>query len=88
MSKSNATKSATKKGYIPKATSEMNHALLKAGIKIYPEATSEGKQVIVVENNGEYKPYNKPLKQAEVNEALDKTIIFWFNKLKEAKNGK
>lgn len=88
MSKNNAEKSTSKKGYMFKATNEMTHALHLANIKIYPQANSEGKQVIVVENNGVMKPYDKPLKQAEVNEALDKTIIFWYNKLKEAKNGK
>lgn len=73
--------------YIFKATSNMGHDLLKAGIKIYPEPAN-GFSVIVVENNGKYTPYNKQLKQAEVNEALDKTVVYWYNKLKGIENGK
>lgn len=84
----NAEKNKEKKGYIFKASPEMNLTLSRAGIKIYPGMNSEKQQIIIVENNGQFKPYNKPLKQAEVNEALDKTIIFWYNKLQESKNGK
>ena len=56
----------------------------KNGIKVYPVSIS-GSWFIEVNNNGKTHRFDKKVSQDELNEALSKTIIFYYNKLKEKK---
>lgn len=66
---------------LPDVSNE-NYRLIKAGIKVYPVATN-GKWKIHVDNNGKITIFNKVITQKEVNYAINQTITFMFNKLKE-----
>ncbi len=65
--------------------SDKNYKLIKAGIKVYPNAEN-GKFKIHVNNNGNLTIFKKEIPQKEVNEAINKTISFMYDKLVE--NGK
>ena len=56
----------------------------KNGIKVYPVSIS-GSWFIEVNNNGKTHRFDKKVSQNDLNEALAKTIIFYYNKLKEKK---
>lgn len=73
--------------YISKATSEQNRDLLMEGIKIYP-VYKFSRWFIEVDNNGKIKTFDKSIKQNEIPESIDKTILFYYNKLIDKKNGK
>lgn len=62
--------------------SGFNYILIKNGIKVYPVGYS-GKFKIQVDNNGKLKTFNKLITQGEVNEAINKTIKYYYDKLKE-----
>lgn len=58
--------------------------VLKSGIKVYP-VSKYGSWYIEVNNNGRIHQFPKKVSQREINEAIAKTIIFYYNKLKEIK---
>lgn len=62
--------------------SGFNYILIKNGIKVYPVGYS-GKFKIQVDNNGKLKTFDKLITQGEVNEAINKTIRYYYDKLKE-----
>ena len=62
--------------------SGFNYILIKNGIKVYPVGYS-GKFKIQVDNNGKLKTFDKLITQGEVNEAINKTIKYYYDKLKE-----
>ena len=62
--------------------SGFNYILIKNGIKVYPVGYS-GKFKIQVDNNGKLKTFDKLITQVEVNEAINKTIKYYYDKLKE-----
>jgi hypothetical protein len=41
------------------------------------------KMYVEVDNNGILTRYKTPLTKDTINEAINKTCIFWYNKLKE-----
>ena len=71
------------------------HFLINCGIKIYPigeiefyrrSNSSKGSQnnfLIEINNNGKIKTFEKRIKSNEIDEALEKTIIFYYQKIKE-----
>lgn len=63
---------------------EQIYFVAKNGIKIYPVSKS-GSWFIEVDNNGKMYRFEKKVAQNELNEALAKTTIFYYNKLKEKK---
>ncbi len=66
--------------------SGFNYILIKNGIKVYPVGYS-GKFKIEVDNNGKITTFNKLITQGEVNEAINKTIKYYYDKLKDKQNG-
>jgi hypothetical protein len=62
--------------------SGFNYILIKNGIKVYPVGYI-GKFKIQVDNNGKLKTFDKLITQGEVNEAINKTIRYYYDKLKE-----
>ena len=56
----------------------------KKGIKVYPISKS-GAWFVEVDNNGKIYRFEKKVPQNELNEAIAKTIIYYYNKLKEIK---
>lgn len=62
--------------------SGFNYILIKNGIKVYPVGYN-GKFKIQVDNNGKLKTFDKLITQGEVNEAINKTIKYYYDKLKE-----
>lgn len=70
-----------------KASSEQIYQVGKNGIKVYPVSKS-GSWFIEVDNNGKIYRFDKKVPAKELNEAISKTIIFYYNKLKEKANEK
>lgn len=66
------------------ASPEEIYFIAKNGIKIYP-VSKFGAWFIEVDNNGKIYRFPKKVPQNELNEALAKTTIFYFNKLKKIK---
>lgn len=66
------------------ASPEQIHLVGKNGIKVYPISKS-GAWFIEVDNNGKIYRFEKKVPQNELNESLAKTIIYYYNKLKETK---
>jgi hypothetical protein len=66
------------------ASPEQIYFVSKNGIKVYP-ITKTGAWYIEVDNNGRIQRFEKKVSQNELNEALAKTVIFYYNKLKEKK---
>lgn len=64
------------------ASPEQIHFVAKNGIKIYPVSKS-GAWFIESDNNGKIYRFDKKVSQNDLNEALAKTTIFYFNKLKK-----
>jgi hypothetical protein len=56
----------------------------KNGIKVYP-VSKLGSWFVEVDNNGKVQLFNKKVPQNEINESIAKTIVFYYNKLKEIK---
>lgn len=63
---------------------EQIYFVAKNGIKVYP-VSKFGSWFIEVDNNGKIYRFDKKVPQNELNEALAKTTIFYFNKLKKIK---
>lgn len=65
------------------ASPEQIYFVLKSGIKVYPVYNLGW--FIEVDNNGRINRFDKKISQTEINESIAKTIIFYYNKLKETK---
>jgi len=66
------------------ASPEQIYFVHKNGIFIYP-ISKYGSWFIEVDNNGRIHRYDKKVPEKELNDAIAKTIIYYFNKLKEKK---
>lgn len=66
------------------ASPEQIAFVINSGIKIYPVSKS-GSWFIEVDNNGRFQRFDKKVPQNDLNDAIAKTIIFYYNKLKEKK---
>jgi hypothetical protein len=65
------------------ASREQLECIHQKGIKVYPVHISM-KMYVEVDNNGKLTKYATPLTKDSINEAINKTCIFWYNKLKQA----
>ena len=66
------------------ASPEQLYFVHQHGIKVYPISKS-GSWFIEVDNNGKLHRFDKKVAQNDLNEAIAKTIVFYYNKLKEPK---
>lgn len=66
------------------ASPEQIYFVGKSGIKIYPIYVNDG-WFIQVDNNGVLKTFPKSISSTEINESVAKTIIYYYNLLKEKK---
>lgn len=80
-----ARKKATDKQI--KADEKQIYEVGRCGIKVYP-IDKNGRFFIQVDNNNRISTFDKPLKQNEINNAIALTVIHFYNKIKEAENGK
>lgn len=67
-----------------RASPEQIYFVHKNGIFVYPVSKLRA-WFIEVDNNGRLQRFNKKVAQNDLNEAIAKTIIFYYNKLKEKK---
>lgn len=73
--------------YQNKLTSDQFNFLLKNEVKVYP--VSDVKKVgwfIEVSIHGKIHRYKKPLIQEDIQEAIDKTQLYYYDKLKSQSN--
>lgn len=63
------------------ANPEQIYLVLKNGIHVYP-IFKLGSWYIEVNNNGKIQRFDKKVSQNELNDAVARTIIFYYNKLK------
>jgi hypothetical protein len=61
---------------------EQFHFVLSSGIKVYP-ISKNYKHYVQVDNNGKIKTFDKPVSQNDLNDAIAKTIIYYYNELKK-----
>lgn len=66
------------------ASPEQIYFVHKNGIFVYP-VSKNGSWLIEVDNNGKKYRFEKKVSQNDLNDAIAKTIIYYFNKLKEKK---
>jgi hypothetical protein len=66
------------------ASPEQIYFVHKNGIYIYP-ISKLGSWFIEVSNNGQIERFEKKVSQNDLNSAIAKTVIFYYNKLKEKK---
>jgi hypothetical protein len=69
--------------YQNKLTPDEFNFLLKNEVKVYP--VTDIKKIgwfIEVSIHGKVKRFNKPLKQDEIQEAIDKTLLHYYKELK------
>jgi hypothetical protein len=60
--------------------------LIRNEVKVYPvTVVSKVGWFIEVSIHGKKKMFNKPLKQDEIQEAIDKTLLYYYDKLKSEK---
>ena len=72
--------------YQNKLTPEQFKLLLQNEVKVYPVTLiSRVGWYIEVSIHGKIKRYEKQLKQDEIQEAIDKTQLYYFDKLKNPK---
>lgn len=64
------------------ASPEQIYFVGKRGIMIYP-INVEGSWFIQVNNNGKLKTFSKVISITEINESVAKTVIYYYNELKE-----
>jgi len=69
------------------ASPEQIYLVSKNKIFVYPISKS-GSWYIEINNNGKISQFDKKVHQNDLNDAIAKTIIFFYNKLKEKQNGK
>jgi len=66
------------------ASPEQIYFVHKNGIFVYP-TSKYGSWFIEVNNNGKLHRFDKKVPEKELNDAVAKTIIYYYNKLKETK---
>lgn len=66
------------------ASPEQIYFVGKSGIKVYPINVNSS-WFIQVDNNGVLKTFPKSILQNEINESVAKTVIYYYNLLKEKK---
>lgn len=66
------------------ASPEQIYLVGKNGIKVYP-VLKLGSWFIEVNNNGTIHEFNKKVHKDDLNEAIAKTIVFYYNKLNKTK---
>lgn len=66
------------------ASPEQLYFVHQHGIKVYP-ISKLGSWFIEVDNNGRLKLFDKKVHKDDLNDAIAKTIIYYYNKLKETK---
>lgn len=66
------------------ASPEQLYFVHQHGIKVYP-ISKLGSWYIEVDNNGKLHRFDKRVAQNDLNEATAKTIVYYYNKLKETK---
>lgn len=73
-----------KKSSLHQKTASPNQIYLvnKSGIKVYP-VSKLGSWFIEVDNNGKIHRFEKKVSADDLNETIAKTIIYYYNKLKE-----
>jgi len=69
------------------ASPEQIYFVIKNGIFVYP-VTKLRAWFIEVDNNGKIQRFDKKVAENDLNDAVAKTIIYFYNKLKEKQNGK
>lgn len=81
------SKSSKTKSSLSIDVNKESHFIFHCGIKVYP--ISKGKNwFIQVDNNGKIKTFEKAITQSEVNEAIAKTIKFYYQQIKSKENEK
>lgn len=74
--------------YQNKITSDQFQLLLQNEIKVYPISDTRSKfWFIQVSVYGKLKTFSKPVKQDDIQEAIDKTLLYYYEQLKAGKNG-
>jgi hypothetical protein len=68
-------------------SSEKIYYIHRHGIKVYP-VSIRGSWFIQIDNNGKVQRFDKKVPQNDLNDAIAKTIIYFYNKLIEKENGK
>jgi hypothetical protein len=63
-----------------KASADQIYHLISRDILIYP-VIKNGRWYIQVDNYGNIKTFDKPILEKDINEAIAKTIIFYYKKL-------
>lgn len=66
-----------------KLTGYETRFLLKQGIRIYP--VYDMSWFIEVDNNGNLKRFDKRVATADINESIEKTVIYYYNLLNQKK---
>ena len=66
------------------ASPEQIYFVGKSGIKVYPINVNSS-WYIQVDNNGILKTFSKSILQNEINDSVAKTVIYYYNLLKEKK---
>lgn len=66
------------------ASPEQIYLLHQHGIKVYP-ISKLGSWFVEVNNNGKIHRFDKKVSQNDLNESIAKTVIYYYNKLKETK---
>lgn len=59
-----------------------SYYIFARGVKVYP-IYKNGKFQIQVDNNNRLRTFEKQLSQKEINEAIAKTVNYYYDKLKE-----
>ena len=72
--------SSKKKSNLSIDVSKESHYIYHCGIKVYP-VSIRGKWYIQSDSNGKIKTFEKSIAQNEINEAIAKTIKFYYDKL-------
>lgn len=67
--------------YQNKLTSDQFKFLLQNEVKVYPVSSSKG-WLIEVSIHGKLKRFKKLLKQDDIQEAIDKTQLYYYDKLR------
>lgn len=72
--------------YQSKLTSDQFQFLLQNEVKVYPVSDTQSKLwYIHASVYGKVKRFPKLIKQDDIQEAMDKTLLFYYDKLKNSK---
>lgn len=78
--------SKNKSNLVHQTTGERIYYIFSRNIIVYPVGISQNEFYIESNNFGIIKRFNKKLTQKEVNNALAKTVDYYYNMLHENKN--